>query len=247
MIKIVSIELTNKCAKQCFFCYNESKKTGDTLWKVTELVKLVKDLSNNGVEAVSFGGGEPLEYEPVFELLEKTKGLLFRSITTNGLKLNETNNFEQLINAKPEKVHISVHFPENKTEVRRVKNQVKELSEEGIISGVNLLIRNDNIPFARAASDYLKTEGIDKNRIVYLPMRMKTPVSSEAVKYVANDSQFQSISCLNACGISKRFCSISWDKRIAWCSYTSSKKQLTKLNYIELENSLNNLNLEYCG
>lgn len=247
MIKLVSIELTNQCGKQCFFCYNESNRNGSTLWKTDELVSLITDLSLNGVEAVSFGGGEPLEYSGIFEVLRQTRGMLFRSMTTNGLPLLKDDCFKKLIDSQPDKIHISLHFPENKSEVERITHQVSTIASKGILAGINLLIRNENIVAARSASDYLKANGILKEQIVYLPMRMKNPVHSEVVKFVANDTHFQSIGCLMNCEKSERFCSISWNKKVAWCSYTPAKKALKTLDFAGIQHELNNLNLLYCG
>jgi MoaA/NifB/PqqE/SkfB family radical SAM enzyme len=247
MIKLVSIELTNKCSKQCFFCYNQSQKDGKALWKVDELISFIQDLKENGVEAISFGGGEPLEYPHVFELLSKTQNTIYRSLTTNGLLLQKKEYLNQIIESPPEKIHISIHFPENKNEVNRVIKQVNDIAALGIKSGINLLVRNDNVFESRLAAEFIKSEGIGQERVVYLPMRMKNPVSADAIKFVANIEKFQSISCLKDCGISERFCSISWDKKVAWCSYTHSKKQLTKLDFISLQSNLKKLKLEYCG
>ena len=35
-------------------------------------------------KAVSFGGGEPLQYDDLFAVLERLRGTLFRSLTSNG-------------------------------------------------------------------------------------------------------------------------------------------------------------------
>jgi hypothetical protein len=217
------------------------------MWEIKELVYFIENLSINGVEAISLGGGEPLEYLGVFDVMTQTKGMLFRSMTTNGILLDKDDNFEKLIKSSPDKVHISIHFPENRNEVKRVLRQVWDISSRDIIAGVNLLIRRDNVFEARMASDFLKMEGLSDGQIVYLPMRMKNPVSEESVKFVANKDLFQSISCLKQCGKSQRFCSISWDKKVAWCSYTTSKSTLSTLDYKNLQQELNNLNLNYCG
>jgi MoaA/NifB/PqqE/SkfB family radical SAM enzyme len=89
-VERISIELTNRCAKACWFCYNHSQPAGEARWEPDELVAFVRDCASNGVRAVSFGGGEPLEYGPLFEVLERLRGVLFRSLTTNGLKLDAT-------------------------------------------------------------------------------------------------------------------------------------------------------------
>jgi molybdenum cofactor biosynthesis enzyme MoaA len=87
------------------------------------------DLAANGVRAVSFGGGEPLEYSPIFELLDALRGVLPRTLTTNGLPLERAAAFERLVRAAPEKVHVSIHAPENLREVARVVDQVLALGK----------------------------------------------------------------------------------------------------------------------
>ena len=107
----ISIEVTNRCAKACWFCYNHSLPEGDTRWTADELVSFVGDCAAHGVKAVSFGGGEPLHYDGLFTVLERLRGTLFRSLTSNGLLL-DGERLERLIAAAPDKVHISIHFPE---------------------------------------------------------------------------------------------------------------------------------------
>src|SRR5437762_10445372 len=85
--RLISIELTNRCAKACWFCYNHSRPEGATRWTVDDVVAFVLDCSAHGVEAVSFGGGEPLQFEGVFDVLTRLDGVLFRSLTSIGLLL----------------------------------------------------------------------------------------------------------------------------------------------------------------
>lgn len=242
----ISVEVTNRCAKACWFCYNHSQPGGATSWTVPELLSFVRDCAAHGIKAVSFGGGEPLQYDGLFDVLEGLRGTLFRSITSNGLPLNE-EILDRLTAAGPDKVHLSVHFPEREAEVQRVIGQVKELERRGIKSGVNLLVARSNRDAAGRAGAAIREAGIGNERIVYLPMRGKdTPTPSE-VSAVAGGGPFQSMSCLSACGKSPRFCSIGWDKRVAWCSYTSSRAKLPELTFAGLEAALDGLGLEFCG
>ena len=117
-IERLSIELTNQCSKQCHFCYNNSHPAGKTIWSPDEVVSFVLDCAKSGTKAVSFGGGEPLEYPGLFEVLQQLQGFLFRSVTSNGLQLRG-ETLEQLVAARPDKVHISIHFPERSPEVMR--------------------------------------------------------------------------------------------------------------------------------
>ncbi len=195
---------------------------------------------------MSFGGGEPLQYDDLFLVLERLQGTLFRSLTSNGLLLHG-ERLERLIAAKPDKMHLSIHFPEREAEVHRVIRQVHELAERGIRGGINLLVARSNLPAARNAAETVRQAGIGNERIVYLPMRgQDTPTPAE-VAAVAGDKPFQSMTCLTACGRSPRFCSIGWDKTVAWCSYTRTRGHLQALTYEGLDTALTGLGLEFCG
>lgn len=242
----ISIEVTNRCAKACWFCYNHSLPEGDTRWTADEIVSFVADCAAHGVKAVSFGGGEPLQYDDLFAVLQRLRGTLFRSLTSNGLLLHG-ERLERLIDAAPDKIHLSIHCPEREAEVRRVVGQVHELAQRGIRSGINLLVARSNLAAAARAAEAVRRAGIGNERIVYLPMRgQDTPTPAE-VAAVAGGKPFQSMTCLTACGRSPRFCSIGWDKTVAWCSYTRTRRLLQELTYEGLIMALSGLGLAFCG
>jgi hypothetical protein len=243
----VSIELTNACSKGCWFCYNSSRPGGDTAWTVDDLLGFIRSCAAATVRAVSFGGGEPLEFAGWSQLLTNLRGLLFRSLTSNGLPLLDSACFDQLLAAAPDKIHISIHFPERHEEVTRVISQVTALEAGGVRSGVNLLVSRSKLAACAATAARLRDSGIPNERIVYLPMRMSDTPSPAEVAQVAGDRPFQSMTCLAACGRSPRFCSVGWNKTVAWCSYTRSRRPLESLSYDGLTHALENLELEYCG
>ena len=245
-IERLSIELTNRCGKACWFCYNHSLPEGETRWEVEEVVSFVRDCAAHGVKAVSFGGGEPLQYAGIFDVLRELDGVLFRSITTNGLLLHE-EKLEQLIAARPNKVHVSIHFPERTNEVDRVIEQVSDLQAQGIRSGVNLLVARTHLKAAALAASRLRDAGIGNDRIVYLPMRGQDTPTPDELAEVAGRTPFQSMTCLTQCGPSPRFVSIGWDKTVAWCSYTTSRHALPELSHQGLSRALTGLGLEFCG
>jgi hypothetical protein len=242
----VSIELTNRCTKACWFCYNHSQPAGATQWTVDELVTFVRDLSAHGVKAVSFGGGEPLQYEGLFDLLRRLDGVLFRSLTSNGLLLN-SEMLQQLVAARPDKVHLSIHFPERAAEVERIICQVHDLADRGIRSGINLLVARSNLGAASRTARSIRDAGIGNERIVYLPMRGQDTPTPDEVGQVAGGQRFQSMTCLMACGKSPRFCSIGWDRSVAWCSYTTARAPLRELSHAGLMSALDGLGLIFCG
>jgi MoaA/NifB/PqqE/SkfB family radical SAM enzyme len=246
MIERISVEVTNRCAKACWFCYNHSGPQAATSWTPDELVGFARDCAAGGVKAVSFGGGEPLQYDGIFEVLKRLRGAMFRSMTTNGLLLAD-GALERLAAARPDKVHVSIHFPEREAEVRRVIGQVRDLEARGIRSGVNFLVARSGLEAARFAARQVREAGISNDRIVYLPMRIKDTPTPQEMASVAGGPKFQSMSCLLACGRSPRFCSIGWDKRVAWCSYTESRRPLAEISYRGLVDALEGLDLRFCG
>jgi hypothetical protein len=172
--------------------------------------------------------------------------VLFRSLTSNGL-LMHGDALRQLLDAKPDKVHLSIHFPEREAEVQRVVRQVHELSKLGVRSGINFLVARSNLDAARRAAEWVRENGVSNERIVYLPMRGRDTPTPNEMATVAGGAAFQSMSCLMACGRSERFCSIGWDKSAAWCSYTTTRRPLPELTYHGLEAAMTNLGLEFCG
>ncbi|MBY0549788.1 MAG: radical SAM protein [Candidatus Obscuribacterales bacterium] len=244
-IERLSIEVTNKCAKACSFCYNSSLPGGGTTWTRDNLVDFVSDCAGFGVKAVSFGGGEPFQYEGIFDVLDSLRGKVFRSMTTNGLLLEA--NWDSLLQVRPDKVHVSIHFPDNKGEVEKVVQQVTELASAGIKSGVNFLVRKSMLAQSVEAAHLVRNHGISNERIVYLPMRGFDTPTPRQVALVAGDTPFQSMSCLSKCAASPRFCSIGWDKKVGWCSYTTERAALAELSFAGLQTALTGLGLVFCG
>ncbi len=250
----ISVEPSRRCSKGCSFCYNGSGSDGDGAWTPDELIALARDCAAHGVKAVSFGGGEPLEYEGIHEVLRALEGVMFRSLTTSGLPLSDGAVFEALLASRPDKVHVSIHAPENHREVERVVAQVCSLAERGVRSGVNLLVRRSRVEEARLAAECLHEAGIGNDRIVFLPMRgpgSDAPSDKDVGR--AAGGRFQSMTCLTGCGKSPRFASIAHDKTAAWCSYTQTRRPLRDASWASLVGALNGesgegeLGLRPCG
>lgn len=244
-IERLSIELSRRCEKACPFCYSHSGPTATGGWAIDAVVRLVTDCAGRGLRAVSFGGGEPLEFEGLFDLLTALDGLLFRSITTSGLRL--ASAWGPLLSARPDKVHVSLHAPDREAEVRRVIEQVVALDAAGVRSGVNLLVRRSGLPAATAAARALAAAGIGPERVVYLPMRGGDTPSPAELAAVAGGARFQSMTCLMGCGPSARFASLDAEGRAAWCSYTETRRALPSLDHAGLSAALDGLGLRPCG
>ena len=166
------------------------------------------------------------------------RGVVPRTLTTNGLPLERGSVFERLVRAAPEKVHVSIHAPENLREVARVVDQVLALRQAGLRSGVNFLVRGGHLDEATRAAAYLYHAGITPEQITFLPMR-GSPLAHENVTpkelaAVAQSAKFASMTCLRGCEKSRRFASVAADKTVAWCSYTVTRAPLAAPSYAAL-------------
>lgn len=247
MLDRISIDLSNYCSKQCDFCYNHSTKEGNVMWTVEELIPFVLDLHKHGIDAVSFGGGEPFEFDGIFDLISGLMDEMYVSVTSNGLPLENDAVFFQLIKNKPDKVHITVHHPENTAEVERVIAMVKKIAVEGIKSGVNLLVSDFNSDKAKEVYAQLIAKGITSDRIILIPRRFSHEPESKQLSDISNGQPFQSPACLTGCNKPNEFCSVSWDKKVNWCSYATGKQPLSELSFKGLMDSLNKIDFGCCN
>ncbi|MDO4505632.1 MAG: radical SAM protein [Spirochaetales bacterium] len=246
MLDRISIDLSNYCSKQCDFCYNHSTKEGNVMWTVEELIPFVLDLHKHGIDAVSFGGGEPFEFDGIFNLIFGLMDEMYVSVTSNGLPLENAEVFAQLIQNKPDKVHITIHHPENTVEVDRVIAMVKKIAAEGIKSGVNLLVSDFNCDKAKDVYNLLIANGITADRIILIPRRFTCEPTPKQLSEIAGGKPFQSPACLTGCKQPTEFCSLSWDKKVNWCSYASGKQPLKELTFNGLMDALNNIVFGCC-
>lgn len=245
MIEQISIDLSNYCSKGCPFCYNSSNREGATSWKPSEVIDFAKSCIEGGVKAVSLGGGEPFEYEGVFDVIEALYPLTYLTLTTNGLPLDSPSVIESLKCSKPDKIHISIHNADNQAEVSRVVRQITLLEKLGIKPGVNLLMNTNKVEPCKTAYGSLRKQ-LEKDQIILIPQRFSNTPTARQLASVTAGEPFQSPSCLLRCERPKRFASISWDKKVNWCSYAGGKQPLESLDYQGLVSALQKVKFTSC-
>ena len=244
-IELLSIDLSNYCSKQCPFCYNHSRREGNTLWKPDEVVDFASDCIEHGVKAISLGGGEPFEYDGVFEVIDALYPKCYLSVTSNGLPLEEERIWEILTKHKPDKIHLTIHQPDNEAEVNRVERQVQRIASIGVKPGVNLLVGEDKIAFARDVFGRLD-KVLNSDQIILVPQRFSNTPSPKQLASVAGGKPFQSPSCLLKCQRPANFCSVSWDKKVNSCSFAPNKVPLKTLDYKGLIEALEKVKWKKC-
>ena len=245
-IRQVALDLTNSCSKNCWFCYNGSHAEGNTMWTPSEVISFALDCHASGVEAFSLGGGEPLEYDGLFEIIDGIKDELYTTVTSNGLRLEDSGFFREFMNHLPDKIHISIHFPEIRDEVERVILMVKRLEAFPVKSGVNLLVSTQNIDYVKSVFEELERRGVSRDRVIILPMKYRFCPSPEQIRDIIGGRPFQSPSCLLGCKRPEHYCSVTWNKMVCPCSYSPSKVELEKLTYEGLVDALSKVRFKSC-
>lgn len=244
-IEQLSIDLSNYCSKGCPFCYNSSGRDGATSWKPSEVIEFAKSCIKEGVKAVSLGGGEPLEYEGIFDVIEALYPMTYLTLTTNGLPLDSPSIIESLKLHKPDKIHISIHNTDNEKEVERVLRQITLLEELDIKPGVNLLINANKVDQCKIVYGSLR-KLLKKDQIILIPQRFSDTPTPQQLASVAGGEEFQSPTCLLRCERPKQFASISWDKKVNWCSYAGGKQPLESLDYQGLLDAIQKVKFTTC-
>ena len=246
MIELLSIDLSNYCSKQCPFCYNHSTREGNTIWKPQEVIAFAADcVKTGGVKAVSLGGGEPFEYEGVFEVIDALFPLCYLSVTSNGLPLENPDIWDKLTKHKPDKIHLTIHQPDHQDEVDRVERQLRQIAGIGITPGVNLLVGADKVEDVRQVYERL-SKTLEPKQVILVPQRFSNTPTPKQLSYVTGGKPFQSPSCLLGCKPPENFCSVSWDKKVAPCSFAPCKEPLPTLNYAGLQAAIRNVRWRSC-
>ncbi len=229
-IELLSIDLSNYCSKQCSFCYNHSTKDGNTLWKPQEVIDFASDCIKHGVKAVSLGGGEPFEYDGVFDVIDVLVSKCYLSVTSNGLPLVNKQTWKRLTEHKPDKIHLTIHRPNDDSEIMRVEKQLQSISQLGIKPGLNLLVGADMIDYAKNVYERI-SKILSPDQIILVPQRFFNTPTPKQLATVADGKPFQSPSCLLKCRRPSDFCTVSWDKKVNSCSYSPSKVPLETLDF----------------
>lgn len=245
-IEQISIDVSNYCRKGCPFCYNSSNQEGATSWKVDEIIAFAKSCIENGVKAISLGGGEPLDYDGIFDVIAALYPLCYVTLTTNGLPLDRAHIISALKLHKPDKIHISIHHVDDGTEVCRVLRQVELLNDLSIKPGVNLLVNDALIEKSKVVYMSLRHH-LSSDQIILIPQRFGHTPSPKQLAEVSNGEPFQSPSCILGCSQPVKFASVSWDKKANWCSYAGGKQALPTLDYNGLVTALRAVHFEPCN
>lgn len=204
-LRRVAISLTNKCRKQCWFCYASAVPDGELFLSARDVIQLSNEISHFHPEVqFPLGGGEPTEHPELQEIIRffEKQGIYY-SITSN------LQNIEPLRFVQRGYVYGSIHCPGEAEEVvekvREFKNRgVNVLVSRGyfpeIYDVVDMLERKGIFyiltflkPYGRAARGCFTNEIISKNEIrdflKTLVYKYRHPIATESCLFIASGEQ----------------------------------------------------------
>jgi radical SAM protein with 4Fe4S-binding SPASM domain len=163
-------QLTNRCPKQCPFCYTDSKPDGEEGLALSEIKEIIDKLSQMKVFSIAFGGGEPFSRKDIFEIAEyaREKGIT-PTVTTNGFFINSQNAKDcQVFNV----IHVSVNFLENSSIEKTSWHQAITLLKKARVRvGINFIVSRQSYPFLEKVCQYAKAQKIKD--VLFLRLKPK--------------------------------------------------------------------------
>ncbi len=88
----IIIELTRECNLDCKFCFNKQEQSDFKPILKRDVFNILEDISDSGIKAVRFTGGEPFLRKDLIEILKKAKSLgLYVILNSNGFLINQKN------------------------------------------------------------------------------------------------------------------------------------------------------------
>ena len=135
--RVVQFGITNNCNLACSFCSRDL--TANSSWTADEAFEFLRDLANEGVLEVAFGGGEPWVFPGFAKLLCRLydETSLAVNFTTNGLNLSD----ELLVEIRGRYGQFRISLYDDNDWRRRVL----KFAQFGARFGVNYLVTQDRL------------------------------------------------------------------------------------------------------
>jgi MoaA/NifB/PqqE/SkfB family radical SAM enzyme len=212
--EVVHLEISGKCNLHCGYCYAENNQELPTQeWK-----RIIKDLKDYGVLQVSFGGGEPLLRDDVFEIAQYCNELgLNVTMTTNGtLVRNFSKNLYRLF----KQVNVSW---QGRDDIWQTLHYLKGSTALGI----NFIMHKRYISDLKLVVRKTKETDAELLLLAYKPVKgdFENVAAPVRVYKIAEKLHFQGVKvaidgpCLGFCLAAKRFCDVHSNGDLSVCSF----------------------------
>jgi len=204
----VHLAITTRCNLTCPGCY-VPQRVHPAEFAVAKLCGLIDQWAQMHVFQLAVGGGEPLLYEGLFDVLAHArKQGLVPNLTTNGLLLN-AQVVQRLEQAGVARVNVSWNGPggEERQRHQAVIKALRLLLDSKLQTGVNVLVTPPMLSYLSDEFASLQALGI-RHVTILRPKPPALPGVSSATWYETNRLTGSDLSCLQ--GIMK-----SWQGTLA--------------------------------
>lgn len=142
---IAHLEVTDRCNTNCPYCYNPSRDANivsDETLDTEQWKDIIFELAYNGIFQITFGGGEPLVRNDLFELAKYAKEMsLTTGLTTNGILVREEDRNDPKWDYI-DQVNISYHPHLNGMDVL---NDAVDILRDRNKVGINFVLSENNM------------------------------------------------------------------------------------------------------
>lgn len=197
--KEVCWNITTKCNQNCKYCHR-FLNIDDLEYKSNE--EILNKMIKNGVEEITWTGGEALLYPNLLELLKiaKANGIKNKLIT-NGMILSKNDNMREVCDYL-DSITFSIDSINNETNERlgrgkehysNIKEILDYIKDKEIKLNINTVVSKDNIKDIEELGNFLQNYNINAWRVFkFMPLREMAETNRE--QFEITDEQFEYIS-----------------------------------------------------
>ena len=203
---LLDVSITNRCERQCDFCYRKSQSHGYDI-PMEDYAFILSQAKQCGVQQIAIGGGEPTLHPNFIDILKQTvESGLIPNYSTNADYLTD----EVLIATKKYCGAIAVSIYGN---IENYKDTIERISNFGIVVNLHMILRSDLIS---SYTNFLQNppKWLNKvNAIIFLnykPADGRTELCLNQTPKDILEEFFLSVSNIKTCGVGFDTCSVSF-------------------------------------